>query len=86
MDTTDSPRASFTHLPMWAQVAYLLGVPSGIAVFLVWFLSGAVLQALHAHAEESRAGITKQVQLLQQICVNTASTPEERASCWGIGR
>jgi hypothetical protein len=81
-----TPRDHDAHglagLPPWAQATLKLGATTVIAIYLVWFTTSKIESKLDAHAHESRDGIARQVQLLSQICQNTASTPEERAACW----
>jgi hypothetical protein len=61
-----------------------LGVPAVIALGLVYFLAGSVSAelrdvkaAIGVHATDTRDTL----RLLQAICLNTATTPAERANC-----
>lgn len=73
---------SLRELPPWARAAAVIGIPGVIAMYLVYVLTTAVTAKLDAHAQESRAESAQQLQVLQSICINTATTPEQRASCW----
>ncbi len=69
------------EIPMWLKVVYRLGVPAGIALFLVWFVTlgfaadiRTVKEALTKHSAEQRF-------YLRAICINTAQTDAQRALC-----
>lgn len=52
---SDQPQqtSALGDLPAWARIAFLLGVPSVIAVFLVWFLATDVKAATNATKDQS---------------------------------
>ena len=59
-----------------------IAVICGIVIYLVYMLATAIPAKLDAHAAETQ----KQLRMLQQICVNTAPTPEARGTCWSLDR
>lgn len=82
-------------LPVWARVLGIIGIPSGIAVFLVWMGANylpKISAQIEINANEIRrirdAQITHEAQseytfrLLQRICTNTAKTEFERQRCF----
>lgn len=79
-------RNSMDGLPPWARVTAVVGIPGLIAIYLVYVLATGLPAKLDAHARESTAEATKIRQLLKQICVNTADTPEARSACWNVDR
>lgn len=79
LDQTDTQ-----GLPTWVRAAAVVGIPGLIAIYLVWFLANALPAKIEAHATETRDANAKQIQLLIQICANTATTPEARAACWSV--
>lgn len=85
LDDERIPQGQWAEL---ATVAVKLGVPSVIAMGLVWYLTTtntAKLEALSAKvdaaAADSRVINDRQLRVLQQICVNTSGTPEARGTC-----
>lgn len=76
---------SLDGLPLWARVVAVVGLPGAIAIYLVYVLATALPGKLEAHAAESKADAERTLRVLQQICQNTAETPEAKASCWAIG-
>lgn len=83
---TDGPEyaGSLQGLPPWVRAAAVVGIPGVIAVYLVYMLATAIPTKLDAHIQETRTGTAVQIQLLSQICSNTAPSAEERAACWGM--
>jgi hypothetical protein len=78
--------------PWWIQVIYKVGIPSAIAIFLIWALVTRIdveileiRENLRLHAVDS-SYIIKNTnnlqQILQRICVNTSETNEERNACF----
>ena len=59
-----------------------VGLPSILALYLVWLLSGQVLTAISDHADHSEAEMREQIRLMRQVCLNTAPSPAERAGCF----
>jgi hypothetical protein len=81
---TDFEEQTTAAAPWWLKPIYALGVPSAIALLLVWFLMTVVVggQNKTQDAVESiRADQGKQLQLLTLICRNTAQTERERFQC-----
>lgn len=75
----------------WVKAAYQFGIPSAIAVFLVWAMvtrfDGQLTQVhddLKGHTLDT-AYIIKTLgeskQILLRICINAADTVDERRSC-----
>ena len=70
--------------PKYEAIARLVrdvGVPSIIALFLIWFLSGQVLTAIDTHSAETDVWMRQLINISRQICVNTAPDAESRAGC-----
>lgn len=77
--------------PWWVNSVIKIGVPSAIALFLVWFLSTQVRDRLDAvdgklnnHINMSTPLMDQNRQmliLLRQICVNSAPSNYERSQC-----
>lgn len=79
----DEGEAALTQ-GQWAElasVALRLGVPSVIALGLVYFLAIILLAKIDAHAAESRTYNERQLRVLQQICVNTSADASARGTC-----
>lgn len=93
--TTTESNSGLTGLPQWARVIFLLGVPSAIALFLVYHLTtfGTTgiaelhrMMDLHAqeanqHASESKRTDAGILRVLQGICLNAATNKEEQRRC-----
>lgn len=75
---------SLQDLPIWVRATAIVGIPGVIAFYLIWLLGNTIPAKLDAHADESRQQNSAVVRTLQQICSNTATTPEEKAACWGV--
>ena len=86
------PTARVTDPKDWATLIGRVGVPSIIALGLVWLMAMRVPEEIKAqgvdtraqidmHARETRDEQSRQTRLLLRICLNTANTPEERAGC-----
>ncbi len=69
-------------LPPWARFISLVGVPSAIAMYLVYVLSVGMMGSLELHEEEHAREMRALTQIIQQLCVNTADTPVDRAGCF----
>lgn len=65
----------------WIDAAYKIGVPSAIAVFLVWWLTSTVAANLATIQTRLNDHITATNQYLYAICKHTAKTEDERADC-----
>src|SRR5262245_58534823 len=85
----------FAGLPQWAKVISIVGIPGGIALFLVWIGAQSIpeikteLVAYRMEAERARQAIQQQTQqseqiyrMLQRICAEVAKTDEGRARCF----
>ena len=82
-------------LPIWARLITLVGVPSTIAIYLVWTITRAftlevveIRRASEAaalrflqHMEDTREGYARTTKLLLALCVNLARSPEEQQRC-----
>jgi hypothetical protein len=82
-------------LPIWARVLGIIGIPSGIAVFLVW-MGANYLPKIGAQIDSNTNQIARirdaqlahdaqteyTYRLLQRICTNTAKTEFERQRCF----
>lgn len=73
-------------MPLWMKFVSAVGVPSAIAIYLVWFLGSAVLGAINSHAEQHADETRVLTSVLQQLCANTAATPADRAGCFPESR
>jgi hypothetical protein len=58
-----------------------VGVPSAIALFLVYFLSAQVMTAIETHADSSDVLLRQILDVSRQICLNTSSDAPSRAAC-----
>ena len=66
----------------WGPVVRDVGVPSVIALILVWYLTGAVSTALAQHNTETMDGLHQLVTISRQICVHTAPNPDATGACF----
>jgi len=73
-------------MPLWMKFVSAVGVPSAIAIYLVWFLGSAVLGAINSHADQHADETRVLTSVLQQLCANTAATPADRAGCFPESR
>jgi hypothetical protein len=89
------PEGPFAGLPVWARVVATVGIPGGIALFLVWMGASyiptlaAELTSMRLEAERSRLAVERQLnqneqsyRILQRICAELAKTDESRARCF----
>lgn len=90
-------KSQLDGLPMLAKVAAVVGVPSAIAMYLVWTLTSSVASAAQAEriATEVHAHITRtevlsaerekqleaQIRLLRLMCQSVAKTESVRVAC-----
>lgn len=73
------------HMPgaPWVVKAITqVGVPSAIALYLVWLLASQVLGAIQTHDARSDAELRGLLPVLQRICINTSATDRDRAACF----
>lgn len=78
--------------PWWVGAIYKVGVPTAIAVYLVWFLANRVQNNLEAvtsvvtqHMQDQRVETEshrKELQILRAICVQGAKNVIERNACF----
>lgn len=79
----------------WIDIIFKVGVPSTIAVFLVYMLTTNISNditniksqvALHSVDMSNQMKMQERMErLLQQICANTATNNKERAYCFIVG-
>ena len=72
-----------TKIERWLRLALQLGVPSLIALFLVYRLSEAsgIREMLVGHIYQSQVNHTIDLQVLRQICLNTSKDDDQRRAC-----
>ncbi len=80
------------NAPWWVKAIYVVGVPSAIALFLVWKVAIGFPEALQAHAAAAAEGLRQHaataeagheaaMRLTTVMCVNAADTDIERRYC-----
>jgi hypothetical protein len=78
--------------PWYTRFIAQVGIPSAIALYLVYFLTSQLLGAVETHAQESRTSIAQHsassdellrqiLSVSRQICLNTAETDSARSGC-----
>ena len=78
-----NPRQAFEretdNMPVWAKILYKYGVPSAIALFLVWFIAVQLLAAVRdvqASLKRVEEGIHNHAYqtsfYMRAMCINTA--------------
>jgi hypothetical protein len=67
--------------PWYTRFIASVGVPSAIALFLVWFLSSQVMTAIQEHADASDVLLRELLSVSRQICLNTSDDSISRAAC-----
>ena len=67
--------------PWWVKPLYMYGVPSVIAMFLVYEMTIGVAQDLREHARASEDGIEHLIRVFTVSCVNAAGNDVERRYC-----
>lgn len=82
--------------PWWFRAAYVFGVPTIAAGFLIWVLSARVdgnLADIKASQliQQQQMSIfmgqqTRMEHLLQQICANSAPSYQDRSACFADGK
>ncbi len=82
-------------LPIWARAITIIGVPSAIAIFLVW-VGANDLPKIHLQVAQNALDIQRNTELLRElknqnyiiqrslvrICSNTAKSHDERQKCF----
>lgn len=105
MATHSNSPLPMNDAPWWAKFVYYVGLPSAVALFLVWFVTFSLdgdIKSLHVRATELEKNqeqmleairlhtvdnsyymkeITSMKIILQQICINSATTQQERNRC-----
>jgi hypothetical protein len=92
-------------LPPWARFVAVVGVPSAIAVYLIWVTTSSlsmrvemINDRLSQHAEVTSGASARLnefvqadeqysrvvLELMQRICLNTASNETERSACLSV--
>lgn len=90
-------KSQLDGLPMLAKVAAVVGVPSAIALYLVWVITAGVANAQQVHSLDTKIDLhvarnevmsveqTKQLEaqtrLLRLMCVSIAKTEAVRVEC-----
>jgi hypothetical protein len=69
--------------PWYTKFIAQVGVPSAIALFLVYFLSSQVMIAIEEHASASDRLMQELLSVSRQICLNTSTTDVARSGCIG---
>lgn len=80
MTPTDQWKRETDRLPLWANILYKYGVPSAIALFLVWFITGRLLASVETMKSEMHDHVFSSAFYMKQICVSMAKqagTPPE---------
>ena len=69
-------------MPMWMKFISWVGVPSSIALYLIYFLTATVMGAISSHNDDHADEMRVLTSVMQQICANTADTSADRARCF----
>lgn len=96
-DYDEAPRdgSTLAGLPAWVRAVAIIGVPSAIALFLVW-MGATEIPRIRQIAEANRVNdeqilrnqaaiLSSEEQLLrvtQRVCSQTARTDDERTRCF----
>ena len=70
------------NMPWWAKFISAVGVPSAALLFLIYWLTTSHAAALEQHSHAQEHDMEVLTTIMQQVCVNTADTPEEQAGCF----
>lgn len=68
--------------PWWVKLISAVGVPSAIALGLVYWVTQVQGVALEDHADEAARQMRVLTAVTQQICANTAPTSLDRQGCF----
>lgn len=92
MDEQDESSSNENQQPWWVSSIYKIGIPSAIALYLIWFLATQVradLQEMKDTVKQHQIdSLTMQDQnrkiynVLQRICMNSSTTNQERNECF----
>ena len=77
------PPNSLNGAPWITKFIAQIGIPSAIALYLVYFLSSQVMIAIEDHASSSDKLLQELLAVSRQICLNTATTDAARSGCIG---
>ena len=69
-------------MPMWMKFISWVGVPSSIALYLIYFLTATVMGAISSHNDDHADEMRVLTSVMQQICANTSETSTDRARCF----
>lgn len=88
MDKADHPprvpvdrRSNPPFMRDWDKLLKAYGAATVIALFLVYWLTGDVMGTLKTLAATTNEHATETAIYLRQICLNTATTENQRAGC-----
>jgi hypothetical protein len=87
-DADATAATDIAALPPWMRGIFTVGVPSAIALFLVWWMTSTVtrqLDLIEAKVDLSEASRAHDMGIqgafLFAICLNTAASETDRARC-----
>ena len=69
-------------MPLWMKFVSAVGVPSSIAIYLIYFLTTTVMGAISSHNDNHAEEMRMLTSVMQQICANTAENVADRARCF----
>jgi len=70
-------------LPWWARFVVWVGLPTAACVAFMWlFFTRFEAVAIHLQQEAERSW--QIVSIVQRICLNTATSPDDRLACVSI--
>lgn len=72
--------------PWWVKALYMFGVPAGIALFLLYFVTSSIAGELKGARDDLRQHMkdySRQSLYLRAICLNTAPSEAARVQCPG---
>lgn len=72
--------------PWWVKALATVGVPSTIALYLVWSMVNGVTLGITAHATAAERSSNIMVNMLIQNCINGSDTRDEEEACFQVGR
>ena len=69
-------------MPLWMKFISWVGVPSSIALYLIYFLTATVMGAISSHNDDHADEMRVLTSVMQQICANTSGNAADRARCF----
>ena len=69
-------------MPMWMKFISWVGVPSSIALYLIYFLTTTVMGAISSHNDDHADEMRVLTSVMQQICANTSENSADRTRCF----